>query len=73
VGLYDYAIVTDASQAGVRVRRRDKAQLVKLSWRLIRLLYRFATQATSVQARWREALPELSGRQNWERLFGDPD
>ena len=70
VGMYDYAVVTDASQAGVRVRRRNKANLVLLTWRLARLLYRFATQATTVQARWREALPELSSRQNWERLFG---
>jgi galactofuranosylgalactofuranosylrhamnosyl-N-acetylglucosaminyl-diphospho-decaprenol beta-1,5/1,6-galactofuranosyltransferase len=71
VGLYDYAVVTDASQGGVRVRRRDKARLMTLTWRLVRLLYRFATQATKVQARWREALPELAGTQNWERLFGD--
>lgn len=69
VGMYDYAVVTDASQAGVRIRRRDKAHLVKLTWRLIRLLYRFATQATSAQTRWRAALPELSSRDNWERLF----
>lgn len=71
VSLYDYAVVTDASQTGVRVRRRDKAQLVKLTWRLVRLLYRFATQAVPMQAQWRAAMPELSGQQNWERLFGD--
>ncbi len=70
VAMYDYAVVTDASQSGVRIRRRDKAQLVKLTWRLARLLYRFATQATSVQAQWRAAFPELSGRENWDRLFG---
>ena len=69
--MYDYAVVTDASQSGVRVRRRDKESLVKLTWRLVRLLYHFATQATGVQTRWKEALPELAGRQNWERLF-DP-
>ena len=70
VSLYDYAVVTDASQTGVRVRRRDKAQLVKLTLRLLRLLYRFATQAVPVQAQWRAAMPELSSRENWERLFG---
>ena len=71
VSKYDYAVVTDASQSGVRVRRRDKAQLVKMTWRLTRLLFRFATQATKVQARWRQALPELTGTQNWERLFDE--
>jgi galactofuranosylgalactofuranosylrhamnosyl-N-acetylglucosaminyl-diphospho-decaprenol beta-1,5/1,6-galactofuranosyltransferase len=71
VGMYDYAVVTDASQSGVRVRRRDKDKLVKLTWRLLRLLYRFSSQATKVQAQWREALPALSGTENWERLFGD--
>ncbi|MGV0791641.1 glycosyltransferase [Mycolicibacterium sp. XJ1819] len=71
VGMYDYAVVTDASQTGVRVRRRDKANLTRLTWRLVLVLYRFATQATAAQTRWREALPELSSRENWERLFGD--
>jgi galactofuranosylgalactofuranosylrhamnosyl-N-acetylglucosaminyl-diphospho-decaprenol beta-1,5/1,6-galactofuranosyltransferase len=69
VGLYDYAVVTDASQAGVRVRKRDKDRLATLTWRLIRLLYQFMTQATKVQVRWREALPELASTENWERLF----
>jgi galactofuranosylgalactofuranosylrhamnosyl-N-acetylglucosaminyl-diphospho-decaprenol beta-1,5/1,6-galactofuranosyltransferase len=72
VGMYDYAVVTDASQGGVRVRRRDKERLAKLTWRLVRLLYRFSTQATTVQAQWRDALPELAGTANWERLFGAP-
>jgi galactofuranosylgalactofuranosylrhamnosyl-N-acetylglucosaminyl-diphospho-decaprenol beta-1,5/1,6-galactofuranosyltransferase len=70
--MYDYAVVTDASQSGVRVRRRDKDTLVTLTWRLVRLLYRFGTQATKMQARWKEALPELSGIENWQRLF-DPE
>jgi len=69
VGLYDYAVVTDASQTGVRVRRRDKERLANLTWRLLKLLYRFITQAAKVQNRWRAALPELSSAQNWERLF----
>jgi galactofuranosylgalactofuranosylrhamnosyl-N-acetylglucosaminyl-diphospho-decaprenol beta-1,5/1,6-galactofuranosyltransferase len=72
VGMYDYAVVTDASQAGVRVRRRDRDRLAQLTWRLLRLLYRFMTQATTVQEQWRAALPELAGSQNWERLFGAP-
>jgi galactofuranosylgalactofuranosylrhamnosyl-N-acetylglucosaminyl-diphospho-decaprenol beta-1,5/1,6-galactofuranosyltransferase len=32
-------------------------------------LRRFRAQAPSVQARYREALPELSSRENWARLF----
>jgi galactofuranosylgalactofuranosylrhamnosyl-N-acetylglucosaminyl-diphospho-decaprenol beta-1,5/1,6-galactofuranosyltransferase len=73
VAMYDYAVVTDASQTGVRVRRRDKAELVRLTWRLVRLLYRFAREAVPMQAEWRDAMPELSSRHNWQRLFDKSD
>lgn len=69
VAQFDYAVVTDASQTGVRVRRRDKRMLKKLTRRAVKALREFRTQAPSLQVRYREALPELGSRQNWERLF----
>jgi galactofuranosylgalactofuranosylrhamnosyl-N-acetylglucosaminyl-diphospho-decaprenol beta-1,5/1,6-galactofuranosyltransferase len=73
VSLFDYAVVTDASQAGVRVLRRDKQKLKKLSRRLMKAVRQFRKQTPSLQAQYRAALPELSSRENWVRLFnGDP-
>jgi galactofuranosylgalactofuranosylrhamnosyl-N-acetylglucosaminyl-diphospho-decaprenol beta-1,5/1,6-galactofuranosyltransferase len=69
VSLFDYAVVTDASQAGVRVLRRDKQNIRKLSGRLIKAMRRFRAEAPALQARYREALPELTSRENWARLF----
>ena len=69
VSLFGHAVVTDASQSGVRVRRRDKKKLTELSNRMRKALRRFRAQAPSLQARYREAVPELTGRENWARLF----
>ena len=69
VSLFDHAVVTDASQSGVRVRRRDKQKLTKLSNRMRKALRRFRTQAPSLQDRYREAVPDLTSRENWARLF----
>jgi galactofuranosylgalactofuranosylrhamnosyl-N-acetylglucosaminyl-diphospho-decaprenol beta-1,5/1,6-galactofuranosyltransferase len=69
VSLFDSAVVTDASQAGVRIRRRDKQKLKSLSRRARRALRRLQKEAPSVQAAYREALPELTSRDNWARLF----
>jgi len=69
VSLFGHAVVTDASQSGVRIRRRDKQQLKTLAKRMRKTLRQFRSQAPSMQARYREALPELVGRDNWARLF----
>ncbi|HZQ31091.1 MAG TPA: glycosyltransferase [Mycobacterium sp.] len=69
VSLFDHAIVTDASQSGVRVRRRDKKKLKELSRRARKALRRFRKEAPALQERYREALPELISRENWARLF----
>ena len=69
VSLFGHAVVTDASQSGVRVRRRDKKKLTELSKRMRKALRQFRAQAPSLQTRYREAVPELTGRENWARLF----
>jgi galactofuranosylgalactofuranosylrhamnosyl-N-acetylglucosaminyl-diphospho-decaprenol beta-1,5/1,6-galactofuranosyltransferase len=69
VSLFGHAVVTDSSQAGVRVRRRDKKKLTDLTKRMRRALKRFGAEAPSLQARYRDAVPELTGRDNWARLY----
>jgi galactofuranosylgalactofuranosylrhamnosyl-N-acetylglucosaminyl-diphospho-decaprenol beta-1,5/1,6-galactofuranosyltransferase len=67
--LFGHAIVTDASQSGVRVRRRDKQKLKALSRRALKALRRFRAKAPSLQQQYRDALPDLVSRDNWARLF----
>jgi galactofuranosylgalactofuranosylrhamnosyl-N-acetylglucosaminyl-diphospho-decaprenol beta-1,5/1,6-galactofuranosyltransferase len=69
VSLFDQAVVTDASQAGVRVLRRDKKLMRTLSVRLYRAIRRFREDAPQLQAQYRDALPQLTSRDNWARLF----
>ena len=69
VALFDHVVVTDASQAGVRIRRRDKRKLVKLTRRAVKALRRFRAEAPTLQDQYRAALPELTSRENWARLF----
>lgn len=69
VSLFSTAVVTDASQGGVRIRRRDKATLMRLSRRAFSVLRRFSKEAPQAQQRWRAGVPELTSRENWARLF----
>lgn len=69
ISLFDHVVVTDASQAGVRIRRRDKRKLVTLTRRAAKALRRFRAQAPALQERYRSAFPELISRENWVRLF----
>ncbi|MQA15641.1 MAG: glycosyltransferase [Pseudonocardiaceae bacterium] len=69
VSRYATVVVTDASQQGVRVRRLDRAELISLGRRSIRLLRKLRREGRGVADRYREALPELTSRKTWERLF----
>ncbi|NLE80658.1 MAG: glycosyltransferase family 2 protein [Rhodococcus sp.] len=69
VSLFDHVVVTDASQSGVRIRRRDKKTAEKLLRRTFELLKRLEEEGDSVQQRYRDAVPELTSRANWERLY----
>ncbi|MCU1641244.1 MAG: glycosyltransferase family 2 protein [Nocardia sp.] len=73
VGLFDHVVVTDASQSGVRVRQRDKETARRLLVRAYRVLKQLRTELPALQNQWRSAVPELTSRENWERLYGiDP-
>lgn len=70
VSLFDHVVVTDASQSGVRVRQRDKARARQLLRRTIRVLRRLRRELPTLQQQYRAAVPELTSRANWERLYG---
>ena len=70
IAKFDHVVVTDASQAGVRIRRRDKATARKLLMRTIKLMRRLREEAPEVSEQYRRAVPDLISRENWARLYG---
>ncbi|MGW4768737.1 glycosyltransferase [Nocardia sp. NPDC004278] len=70
VALFDHVVVTDASQSGVRIRQRDKARARALLIRTIRVLRRLRRELPTLTRQYRAAVPELTSRENWERLYG---
>jgi galactofuranosylgalactofuranosylrhamnosyl-N-acetylglucosaminyl-diphospho-decaprenol beta-1,5/1,6-galactofuranosyltransferase len=71
VSRFDHAVITDASQAGVRIRRHDKRALMSLTRQAIRALRRFRAEAPAAQENYRKAFAHLSSRENWMRLLSD--
>ena len=69
VGLFDTVVVTDASQGGVRVRRRDQRQVRALLREIVTLVRRFRTEAPVVSQRYRDELSQMTAEATWERLF----
>lgn len=69
VSKFETAVVTDASQEGVRVRRRDVAAMRELSLRASRACFRLVREGPNVAQQYRDAMPVLTGRENWARLF----
>jgi galactofuranosylgalactofuranosylrhamnosyl-N-acetylglucosaminyl-diphospho-decaprenol beta-1,5/1,6-galactofuranosyltransferase len=73
VSLFDRAVVADASQSGVRVRRRDVAEAKVVAARLKDVMRRFRTEGPEVQRQFRAALPALTSRETWARLYDIDD
>jgi galactofuranosylgalactofuranosylrhamnosyl-N-acetylglucosaminyl-diphospho-decaprenol beta-1,5/1,6-galactofuranosyltransferase len=69
VSRFGTAVVTEPSQEGVRVRRLDRVTMRKLLRRGVRVLTRLAREEARVRRQYQAAMPELTGRQNWRRLF----
>ncbi|OZF01211.1 glycosyltransferase [Rhodococcoides fascians] len=69
VSLFAHAVVTDRSQEGVRVRKRDKAAASELLKRGLTALRRLRVETDSVAESYRQAVPELTSRENWTRLY----
>ncbi|MBO0855819.1 MAG: glycosyltransferase [Nocardia sp.] len=70
LGLFEHVVVTDASQSGVRIRRRDKAKARALLIRTIRVLRRLRNELPELSRQYRAAQADLISRENWERLYG---
>jgi galactofuranosylgalactofuranosylrhamnosyl-N-acetylglucosaminyl-diphospho-decaprenol beta-1,5/1,6-galactofuranosyltransferase len=69
VSLFDTAVVTDPSQEGVRLRRFDRHMMLRLARQGASVLVRLVREGNGARDRWRAALPELTDRQTWARLF----
>jgi len=71
VSLFATAVVTDASQEAVRVRRVNRRHLITLARHAGRALRRLRREGGAAQRSFREAMPELTSRRNWQRLFAE--
>ncbi|ROP39167.1 glycosyltransferase [Saccharothrix texasensis] len=69
VSLFNTAVVTDASQEGVRVRRRDRELAIRLGREGTKLLKELYQRAPEMQRAYRDAMDELTSRENWRRLY----
>jgi galactofuranosylgalactofuranosylrhamnosyl-N-acetylglucosaminyl-diphospho-decaprenol beta-1,5/1,6-galactofuranosyltransferase len=69
VSRYATAVVTDLSQEGVRVRKLDRDNLRKLGKKGIAEIGKLYRQGPRVAQAYRKALPELTTRENWMRLY----
>ncbi|PXY31856.1 glycosyltransferase [Prauserella muralis] len=70
VSLFKTAVVTDASQEGVRVRSYDRDRMFDLAKRGVKVINRLRKEGHAVQAQYKRAMPELTSRENWTRLYG---
>ena len=70
ISLFETAVVTDASQGGVRIRKRDRDAAIRLGRHAAASLRRFVKLAPELQRQYRAELPALSSRDNWSRLYG---
>jgi galactofuranosylgalactofuranosylrhamnosyl-N-acetylglucosaminyl-diphospho-decaprenol beta-1,5/1,6-galactofuranosyltransferase len=71
VSLFETAIVTDPSQEGVRVRRRDRDLMIDVARRGAAVLWRLNREGGRARDEWRRRLPELTSRETWDRLFAE--
>jgi galactofuranosylgalactofuranosylrhamnosyl-N-acetylglucosaminyl-diphospho-decaprenol beta-1,5/1,6-galactofuranosyltransferase len=69
VAQFATAVVTDLSQEAVRVRRLDRALIRTLSRQGLRVVARLLREQPRVRRRYRTAMPALTSRKNWQRLF----
>ncbi|RLK60051.1 glycosyltransferase [Actinokineospora cianjurensis] len=70
VSQFDKVVVTDAAQDAVRVRTRDKATTIELAKRAAQVARRIIAEGPRLQEEYRAAVPALTDKDNWERLYG---
>ena len=72
VSQFEEAVVTDASQEGVRLRRRNPTLAKELLVRGLKACRRLSHEAPQQKARYEAAMPQLTSRKNWARLYDRP-
>jgi galactofuranosylgalactofuranosylrhamnosyl-N-acetylglucosaminyl-diphospho-decaprenol beta-1,5/1,6-galactofuranosyltransferase len=70
VSRFATVVVTDASQEGVRVRRRDPEAAKALLSRGVKVINQLRKNAPALREQYRAAMPTITSRENWARLFG---
>ncbi len=66
---FDTAIVTDGSQEGVRLRKRDREMTIKLAKDAARAARRLVSELPRLREEYRAAAADLASRDNWRRLY----
>ncbi|WP_406691284.1 glycosyltransferase [Saccharopolyspora sp. ID03-671] len=69
VGLFETAVVTDASQESVSVRRVDRDELRRIGAKALRTALRLRREGDRARGAWRDGHRALTDRTNWTRLF----
>jgi galactofuranosylgalactofuranosylrhamnosyl-N-acetylglucosaminyl-diphospho-decaprenol beta-1,5/1,6-galactofuranosyltransferase len=70
VARFETVVVTDASQEGVRVRRRDAETAKSLVRRGVKAINGLRRNAPALREQYRAALPTFTSREHWAGLFG---
>jgi galactofuranosylgalactofuranosylrhamnosyl-N-acetylglucosaminyl-diphospho-decaprenol beta-1,5/1,6-galactofuranosyltransferase len=70
VSRFETVVVTDASQEGVRVRRRDPEAARTLLTRGLKAINQLRKNAHALREQYLAAMPTITSRENWARLFG---
>ncbi|GAA3250471.1 glycosyltransferase [Pseudonocardia petroleophila] len=70
VSNFERAIVADMGETGYRIRTRDRAKVLELTKRGARLLRRVLAEGPAAAQLYRDAMPQLTSRANWARLYG---
>jgi galactofuranosylgalactofuranosylrhamnosyl-N-acetylglucosaminyl-diphospho-decaprenol beta-1,5/1,6-galactofuranosyltransferase len=69
VSQFGTVAVTDASQEGVRIRSYNRDLMFKLGKQGAAMLGRLVKEGAAVQDQYKQAMPELTSRDNWARLY----
>jgi galactofuranosylgalactofuranosylrhamnosyl-N-acetylglucosaminyl-diphospho-decaprenol beta-1,5/1,6-galactofuranosyltransferase len=71
VSLFRKVVVTDASESGVRVREYQPETSRRLLREAAAACVRLVREGPRVADQYRAALPSLTSRESWHRLFAD--
>ncbi|HEY8589774.1 MAG TPA: glycosyltransferase family 2 protein, partial [Naasia sp.] len=66
---YDDLLVTNAEGSAVTLHRRDRALFRAGMWRSIRNFRRIRNEWSTLSARYRSALDDLTSVESWRRVF----